>query len=254
MTENNLPSSELKVTNLPSGGKAYPSDVEFNYTSYSFGEVKYASTSNLTERQVLELILKGVKTSFNKNNLTIHDAMYIGILRKLASLGTAKAKVPFEVKGKLHEHIFTMEDIEFKDIAAPKLPVRVTLSNNEEYSFMPLTVANFLKLVKMGKGKDSCASLATMCTSHDFQEAYNFFKNTKNFDDGEILEHIDEILDHGIMPLEVTYQDEVNGEIINRKAKIRLERRQALLTPFREKGESIRGRVQFGDAPKSESE
>ncbi len=249
-----LPSKAIKIERLPSQGKSYPDDFAMTYRSYSFGEIKHASTSDLTEAQILNTVLKGVESKFNKNNLTINDTMYIGILRKMASLGTSKAQVPYEVNGEVKHHVFGLEDIEFKDMVAPKLPVRVTLSDHTEYEFMPLTVQGYLKLVKMKKTKDTCAVLAMMCSNVNFDSAYKFFNDTQEAEDGEILEEISEVLDHGIEPLMIKYEEEVQGEMINRTAHIRLERRQALLSPFRDDKKPLRDRICFGPASKHQPE
>ena len=251
-----LPKVNIDVTRLPSQGKSYPKDFVASYRSYSFGEIKHASTSKLNEKQSLELVLSGVQTNMNKNLFTLIDVLFIGILRKLASLGTAQAQVPFEnpVTKKVEYHVFGLDDIEFQDMDAPTIPAKVTLSNDEEYTFEPLRVKSYLKLIRLGKQKDSVALFAAMCTSHSFDEAYKFFDGTQVREDGEILEEIDNVLAHGIKPLKATYKFERDSEIINRTIKIRLEGRQALLLPFRKERKSVRDRIRFGDASRDKSE
>lgn len=245
-----LPTVDINIERLPSQGKSYPENFAASYRSYSFGEIKYASTSKLDEKKALELVLTGVKTGMPKTDFTLNDVLFIGLLRKMSSLGTAKAQVPFSHPdtGEVIYHVFGLEDIEFKDMEAPELPIAVTLSNNEEYKFMPLTVKNFLRLKKLKKDKDSVAMYAAMCTNHKFEDAYKFFNETLDREDGEILEEIDELLDHGVKPLEVKYTSVVDGEEVERTTKIRIEGRQALLLPFRGEGKSVRDKIRFGDA------
>ena len=243
-----LPSVNLVASKLPSQGKCYPDNFEATYRSYSFGEIKYASTSDLNEKQSLELVLKGVKTSMPKGDFTLSDVLFIGLLRKISSLGTAKVQVPYthpQTK-KTEYHIFSLDDIEFYDMEAPKLPVSVELSDGKTYSFMPLTVKSYLNLVKRGKANDVVALYAAMCINHDFNDSYNFFNNTTDREDGEILEEIDSLLSHGIKPLNVKYTVNINGKEVEKTLKLRVEGRQALLLPFREKGKSVRDRICFG--------
>ncbi len=248
-----LPKVNIEIDRLPSQGKSYPEDFTANYRSYSFGEIKHASTSRLNDKQALELVLKGVHSNMNKNLFTMNDAFFIGILRKLASLGTSKAQVPFEdelVKEPQY-YTFGLEDIEFRDMDAPKLPLTVTLSNGEEYTFGPILVKDYLKLVRLKKNNDSVALYAVMCKSHSFEETYKFFNETQVREDGEILEEVERLLDHGIKPFIVNYQIELeSGEKIERTKKLQLERRSALLLPFRKDGKPIRDKICFGDASK----
>lgn len=252
MSKKLLPVVDINIDNLPSKSKSYPKDFTASYRSYSFGEIKHASTSKLDEKKSLELVLSGVKTNMNKSLFTLNDTLFIGLLRKMSSLGTAKVQVPFSHPdtNEVIYHTFSLDDLEFKDMEAPELPVTVTLSNGEDYSFNPMTVRGYLKIHRLKKSKDSVAMYAAMCTSHKFEDAYKFFNETLDREDGEILEEIDELLDHGVKPLEVKYTSVVDGEEVERTTKIRIEGRQALLLPFREQGKSVRDKIRFGDASK----
>lgn len=244
----NLPVINMDIKRLPSQGKVYPKDFVIQYRSYSFGEIQKVATSKLNERQVIELILSGVKTNLSKKLFTLNDVLFIGLLRKISSLGTAKVRVPFTnpVTKKVDYHLLSIDDIEFYDIQAPAIPATVTMSDGNDYEFGPMLVKDYLNLVKAGKDKDPVAMYSAMCRNHPFNEVYSFFNNTQSREDGEILEEIDELFSHGIKPIEVKYTFEKGGQKVEKTLKIRLEERQALLLPFREEGKSVRDKIRFG--------
>lgn len=244
-----LPSVFLKVEGLPSKGLPYPKDATISYRSYSFGELKYASTSKLSIKETLELVLKGVKTNFPKKDLTMYDTLYIGILRKIASLGTPKIQFPYEIPNckEIKYHIFELKDLEFDELEVPALPVRAELSDGNKYHFNPLTVGQYVKLSVKNQLKDNIAILASMCVNQPYEDTYAMLSNTTDADDMRDIEDIERMLEHGLKPIEIGYEAKSsNGEIINRKLSIKLEGRQALLMPFRDERASIRSRIQFG--------
>ena len=260
---NAIPKIDLDVTKLPSRGVPYPKGAQVSYRTYTFGEIRKASTSSVSTKAALKLALSGTTASFGARNLTLMDALYIGILRKVSSLNSMKFEVPFvctkcksQSKG-----IFTHENIEFKDLSdeVTQLPL-VTEINGRELHFGCMTAGDYLSLANgtydaiLKEGKiDRVASLAITIRNMNFAEAYEFLYGITDLDDVEVLTEVDKLLSHSLKPLAVACLNKIDGEQCGGINHVKLEGREVLLTPFRESEGSARARIRFGTAPKPES-
>jgi hypothetical protein len=245
-----LNTSNIEVKTLPSKGLAYPHDATISVRPYSFGEIKRLAESTLSLYDKLLTIASGVNTNFSKNSLTFSDVIYLGVIRKLNTLGTTKAIYPFTCpKCKTeNKHIFDHSDLETDDIEASELPISAVMSDGKTYEFMPLNFndakaiseGSYNKLIGGSMLKNKTAFNALLCKSVPFEQSYLFFNSTTDSIDHEILEEIDSLLAHDIKPL--------TGECSQCKTKIRLPLKNAvdMVLPFREQEESIRSRISFG--------
>ena len=83
----------------------------------------------------------GIQCSFSKNDLTLSDAIYLGLMRKISTLGTEKLKLPYLCKNcrQKYTHVFKNQDLEFNDIDVSELPLRFELNSpNKSYELWPL--------------------------------------------------------------------------------------------------------------------
>jgi len=247
----------VTVDELPSGFKTYPKGCEISYRPYSYGEVKAISGSqNVDARSGIRRILEGVTTSFPKEDLTVGDALYLGLLRKLSTMGTAKVKAFWKCSrcGAQGTYVTQQDEFEFTDMKAPSLPVKLTLSTGE-YEFMPLTVGDYFKLVEDGRENDAVSKLAHECRNRSLDDAYKTFFDVVNAEDAALLEKVDEYLFHELKPIEIQCTGKDNyGERCQSKIKLELDVGEQIILPFREeRQESLDNRIHFGEASSDQS-
>ena len=79
--------------------------------------------------------ISGIEASFGNDNLTLQDAIYISIMRKISTLNSIKFEVPFICTkcAEPDKKLFTEKDIEFDDISEEieSLPLTITIQEKE---------------------------------------------------------------------------------------------------------------------------
>lgn len=258
-SENNLPYIEVDVTTLPSRGLSYPKGSKLKYRTYTFGEVKSATISNLSIISSVENTLKGIDTMgspLDKNDLTIPDTIYLGILRKVSSTRGSSYQVPYicDGCGKENKANFSEKSVEFSDVPAEvkKLPIVAEVAG-KSIEFGQVTIKDFLLLEKgrwnkeiVGGKPDRVAIHALMIKNMDFKEAYDFLYNLKDEDDIAVVEEVDKLLMHDMKPIKsVCSLADEDGVVCDTKNEIRLEGREALIRPFRDGKPSVRSRIRL---------
>ena len=254
-----VPWIELDVKKLPSRGVAYPQGSIIKYRTYTHGEMRQFSIQNPNPTQSIEMALSGLEiTGFDKMQLTILDAFYIGLLRKVSTMSGLQVEVPYvcEACEKVNKRVFSNEDIEFEDLSeeVTSLPIRTELGG-VEVAFTLLTVKSFLDLQRgrynkdINGGKPDALSIeALMIENLPFDRAYKLLYNLDNEEDISVLEEIDQLLKHDIKPLKATCTQELdNKQICNHVNLIKLEGREALIRPFRGGDRNPRARIRFGN-------
>lgn len=243
-----LPEVKVPCTHLPSGGKPYPKDAWITHRPYMFGEVKQISASKLDNENSYEYILSGVECSFDKYKLTVPDVLYIGLLRKISTLGSTEivARYGCNKCGKPGQFIFKTTDLEFDDLKAPKLPICVDMSFGE-VQFSPMTVEDYLRMVKLDKGENEIALYAAQAKNLDFETAYNHFFNAQP-GDSELLLEVDSLLYHSLKPFIKKCSNQLadGKEICGNPIKVELDGGQALLMPFRRNEGATKNKIRFG--------
>lgn len=256
-----IPTIDVDLKSLPSKGVPYSKDAKISYRTYTWGEVQQVSTSiRKGYHSYLRYALMGVKTTgLSPLDLTLSDAIYLGMLRKINSLGGIKVELEHICQnpkcGKELKTVFTHNDINFVDMKAKALPATVELSNDKTYTFMPLTVGSFFDIMEGKKKlngkkiediiKDKIALLSAMVTNIKFEEVYADFSQINDYEDAEIIEEVDTALHSDIRPFE-TKCDECGTEQF-----LVLEGKEHLLKPFRDGRRNNRRRIQFGNEHES---
>jgi len=239
-----LSSINLTLEGLPSKGRAYPDGAEVSYTPYTFGEIKKISQSNVSEREYLEFVVSGIKTNFDQLLITISDLMYIGLLRKISSLGKSKFSLKSNcVSCKKENSIdFTLANLDFDDLEV-ELPLIFDLERDSgqtyEFHFSPVTLGDFYHLIETDLSSDIIAVLASCCRNMDFQDSYDIFSSF-TLAEAEYMNEVDKYLYHGVKPLPTTCA------FCKKEFKINLEVGQTLVLPFRGDKEPPKGRIRFG--------
>jgi len=239
----NLPDIYLKLDSLPSKSLSYPNTSTIKYRPYTFGELKrFSQSKGLTFRENLDICMSGIETSFDKNDLTLSDVLYIGVLRRLSTLGTSKVQCPYvcPLCHTPNTRILEMTDLEFEDLQVPELPLVAEFSFGE-LEFQPITVGNYQKLIQLGKDEDEVAGMAMQCIDLDFDKALELFGSAVH-DDAELLNEVDKVLFHGLKSIPSTCKNSGCGFV----AQIELDGGQALLMPFRERAVDVKSRIHFG--------
>jgi len=259
-----LPEIQISVDKLPSKGKSYPKEATLSYKTYSFGDVKNASISNINIAKSIDLAVDGIIASFDKDTLTLMDTLYLGLLRKVSSFNGVEFTIPFQCEkcNEVSEGHFNHSDIVMDDLPdeVVELPIVFDLDGENELHFSPMTIKTYKeiengKYTKYCKGKkiDKLTTLALCCVNKPFEEVLHLLNNTYDPDIIEDLEHIDEVMLHGVKPLELICKKEVNGQQCNHTNSVKLEGLEHLLKPFRKGKPTDRRRIRFGNTPTPES-
>ena len=257
-----IPEIELDVTKLPSRGLSYPTGAKVKYRTYMFGEIRKASTSTVGIEASLKLAMKGITASFGVKNLTIMDGLYIGILRKISSLNGLQFEVPYVCAtcGKTDKGKFTQNDIKFNDIPdeVTELPICCEI-DGKELQFKPMTVGDYLTMkagtydsIFRDEKLDKVAAHAICIKNMNFKEAYDLLYDLADTEDMEVITEIDKLLAHDIKPLDAICKNEIDGKVCGGKNSLKLEGREALISPFRNAEGATGTRIRFGVTSESE--
>lgn len=239
----------LEITELPSKFLAYPEGSKISYRPYTFGEVKVFNSSKVGLDVNMEFVLKGIECSFDKKDLTLSDFLYIGLLRKLSTFGTSKFSIDFicinkECKEK-NTVQFTSEDIDFEELKIPELPI-IFDSLKGELHFAPITVGEYIELVKEGKAEDEFELMIRQCKNLKSVNETREVLYDLPTSDGLILEQVDVHLYHEIKPFEFKCKK------CNHNNIVAVEGGQTFVYPFREKrSANAKSRIHFGLQAKS---
>jgi len=262
MDKSVLPEISVDISKLPSRGLPYPNGSKLSYRTYSFGEVKNASVSNLDISRSMELAISGITCDFGSNNLTVMDALYLGLMRKISSFNGVEFFVPFvcpkcgnDAKDSINHSQIEIEDIS-EDVTA--LPIVYNVGDNV-LKFSPMTVKTYLEIHEGkytkycgGKKINKLTALALCCTNKQFEDTLNILNGIYDQEVMEDLNYIDGIMLHGVEPVNLTCKNLVDGKQCNYVSNVKLEGLEHLLKPFREGGLTSRSRICFGDTPAPE--
>lgn len=235
----------INVTELPSRFLSYPIGTKISYRPYSWGESKKSAQSNMSFKEHVDFVLKGIYADglTNMYDLTYHDFLYLSLLRRLHTVGKSDATISFNCAecGEYNNWTVNNFDFEFNDATIPELPVNIEI-NGKKYSFGYLTLKKIIPLVDNNLEKDSVALLAARCINRPFDEAYSDFDSeSMTFDDGILLEEISKMLYHGMKPMNFVCKScKYNNSTI-------LDIKQIIISPFRDKEGNFGNRITFGN-------
>jgi hypothetical protein len=250
MIETNLflPEIQLSMDALPSKGLSYPPGTTISYCPYTFGEIKKISGSKVGTELAFKMVLEGLKVKgMTPEELTLSDFLYIGLLRKISTIGEMKFRVQYYCEGCSQAIVMntSTKDIDFDDLMMPRLPIVAKLKKSE-MKFMPLTLGGFFGLLKLSKERDTVTTLASTCTSHEFKDAYKLIYEADR-EDGRTLTQVDKLLYHGIKPIKNKCINKIDGDkMCGRITPVETDGRESLILPFRIAGEPVNSAITFG--------
>lgn len=193
---------ELKADQLPSQMLPYPKGTVVVYRPYRWDEINYFSSSKISQTDVYRRILEGIETlGIEPYELTYMDFVYIALLRKISSLGTADFNIAFEMFDRPQVALLKQSDIVFDDLSMPSLPVQVRLGSTS-YAMSPMTVGAYIYLCEEGLQDDDIAVMASCMVDLDFTEAFTLLRGLYGTDLVR-LEKIDQMFQHGMQPARV---------------------------------------------------
>jgi hypothetical protein len=276
LIQNEEITAKFEIEDLPSEFKPYKTNTRIFARSYSYREVKLLSDSRLPLDKQYEIISKGIEVEgIQVLDLTLFDFIYINVLRKLASLGVQSYRIPYICPkcGEDNFYEFGLDDIGFDVLEVPELPVVVDFYTIGKLSFMPITVGNFINLIRENKLyvtdangelildvegkkiKDSIAIMASQCIDLDYEKAYSVFSELTSIEDQKLLEDVDTIIDHGIKALTFNCETIEENEpkehpstlkTCNNEISVGLTGGESIIIPFREHREIVKTRISYG--------
>lgn len=197
---------QVNMFDLPSKFLSYPDNAIIKYRPYFFEEIKnHDQSKNLKYREEVEYVLSGIYTNFDKYKLTLSDYLYLNLLRRISNLGDYDIRVRYQCKGcgNMSENIFKASSILIDYLEVPKLPVTVTFTSGKKYSFNPLTIGSYLELVEEGFKNKSISGISKCCVGTSYEEIYEFIRTLSDPVDIALIEHLDSILYHSLVPMKL---------------------------------------------------
>jgi hypothetical protein len=241
------------VKALPSRGLAYPKNAQVQYRSYMLGEIEQLSESNLTTKDRYIHILKGIRANFDLRQLTVPDVNYLGLLRKLSTLGTEEACVDTKCPkcGSINVSKFNTGELVFDELQVPALPINVELTFGK-HKFYPITIGDWFDMYDAGVTISPTSMYAVQCHSLPFPDSINIFKTVINATDLEKLGKLDGLLNHDVSVIKVPCQGLVvqkGGEVgkcgVFYEASLH-NAAEAYLYPFRPEDYDLSDQITFG--------
>lgn len=210
----------MLITEMPSGMKSYPPNTKFELRKYTLGELKRAAGGFDSLRERYEFILDGLSTNMDKMKLSLYDANFIGIQRKIITFNQRTFRFISWCNKCNKEVIDTVQShqIAFYDLKAPELPINIELNDGTKMSFSIMELGKFLELMETEENPNWDQLMAVQCCSHPYPEALKIITQNTSLIDEPILDQVDQLLYHGVMPIEIecqeiTYKEKENALI-----------------------------------------
>lgn len=247
---------EVDKSKLPSKGLSYPKSSTISYRPYTWGEVKQISQSKLGHKGQFEFITEGIFCDgIDVSDLTIGDAIYLGIYRKISTLGTGKVTIKYKCSNCKKSSKFSVDvkAIGANFMEAPALPMTMKLGDHHR-SFEPLSIAKYFEVLNRVQDDSSIdqdfAFYAAQCINGEFDEVYEQLYNITSESEMELIRQIDKYLDHGLESVKNTCKNKMSDneeQVCGHVTEIEIEGGQALLLPFRDDSDDDGSAIRFGN-------
>lgn len=270
-----------------SRGLNYPENYRIFGRNFSFKDIQVFSDSSVPMDIHYEWLLQGIRIEtddpdFTPLKMTMFDFVYFGVARKLSTLSSASFALPVERCpgcGQATNLEFSYTDLQFDYISdeVKKLPIKVEFESIPPLFFEPMTVEGFLFLYKNdllylkkdgnyiydnngAMVKDPSALTAIQVSNKSFMDAYSLLSNTTNYNDGLLINKVNDMLWHGLRPMtvkcnmrkgvvksetELTHKNDPRP-ICGREYVINLVAEEAAIIPFRGSELFDSNRISFG--------
>ncbi len=236
----------IEIKKLPSNFLAYPKEAKVFYRPYTYRELDIFNDSQVSALENLRFVSQGIHTTnMEKEELTLSDFLYLGLLRKISSLGSTKFSVTAQILQEETEvtKILDFDDIQFQELEVPELPVVITL-NQKELHFKPLTLSGYFALLQKDEelGKNERALLASECINLEFDKALSIIDNAIG-EELVVIRKVDVLLWHGVLPVSLAYTTTDKKE---QHISVEIDDPLSLVWPFRDNKELEDDSIRFG--------
>ena len=236
----------VDVKDLPSKGLPY-SVKTIELRCLTLGELKYLSSSGLSEESLVEVYKKAIH-NIDVNELSWTDFLFLSTHISLFTIDSQKWTITEICQnrecGELFKNTINRETFfEFDDLNIPDYPINVVIKG-KELSFGIITVKSHMeygeKIKDIEPHLQSVYSMAGMVLNMDTNEAFEFLKEINDPTDIELLQVIDEKLYHGVKPLKLKCTE------CGIESSYSVDLEVSTITPFRENQRFITDRINFG--------
>ncbi len=265
----NLPVGSVNMEGkLPSKFIPYGEDVSVYVVPYTLGDMRKIANSNpedaTSASEASEKIISSYQTAldgirmYDKTGnpldtsiLTFNDFLFCIFFRKVISIGSDSFNIIISDKQLKSAKPVTIEDIIFKDLEVKALPISLTTTHGDIFSFSPITIGKMLNYVRSEKQFPEYLDIFLMQLNCETEEELERFLQISNREDTEALGEITSYLDHGMRPLLVqAYKLDSEGEIMEKEGTIEVEVNLTdpanLVLPFRKDDGDRRAKISFG--------
>ena len=192
----------IEVKELPSEFKGYPKGTVISFEPLTLGELEILNTDeDLDLSYGIALLLDAIHCNTLKSeDLFFYDVMYIGIIRKIQAFGDTRGRIIKRCPkcGTPVSKTFDYTEIEFKQIKAPALPMRMEVGG-QSIDFSQLTMKDFLQI---GEDEGSLGVYKRYIKNLPFEQASELVDKATGIDIKK-LRFVDEQLDYGMKPFTV---------------------------------------------------
>lgn len=210
LNEETTPVTNIVVNELPSGFKGYPEGTKISFKPMTLEELEALNSDEIDPARAVAMLLKSIHcTTLPTEELYYWDVIYVGVKRKLLAFGNTQGTIYNRCSkcGNIVSKSFEYTDLEFKEIQAPNLPMRLEVCG-KRLEFNELTMKDFLQ-IEIEQGE--LGVYARMIKNLPFEESYELVKNATGIDIKK-LRFVDKQLDYGLKPFFVECDNEIEVE------------------------------------------
>lgn len=221
----------IQVKELPSQFKGYPAGTKISFSPLKLKELEILNTDeDLDVTYAIAMLLDAIEcNTLPSEELYFYDVMYIGIIRKIQAFGSTEGVLRRRCPkcGALISKTFNYTDIEFKEIQAPALPIKITIAG-KNLEFAQLTMKQFLEL---DENEGELGVYARYIKNLEYEEAKELVDNASGIDIKK-LRFIDKQLDYGMKPFIVKCTNTVLNPQTGKKETCNEEVALEVSSPF----------------------
>jgi len=146
----------VRITDLPSKGVTYPSDMELYVKPLSIKEQMEMDRYGISQAEYYQILLDGItiKGNYNVNKLWYYDVQFMDIVRRLFTFDTEEEITIIDYpcsdrycNGKVN-YSFTIDQIHYQDFPEDIFGKEYTFSDGLTVVVEPITILDFITLSK----------------------------------------------------------------------------------------------------------
>lgn len=194
----------IQVKELPSQFKGYPKGTVISYEPLRLEELEALNTDEtLDATYAVAMLLDSIHcNTLPVEELYFYDVMYIGIKRKIQAFGGTRGTIRRRCPkcGKIVSKTFDYTEIEFKEMLAPALPMKLEICG-KTLEFAQMTMKQFLEITDED-GVGELGVYARYIKNLNLEDAKALINNATGIDIKKIR-FVDKQIDYGMKPFMV---------------------------------------------------